>query len=140
MIRITVTGHLGKDATVKLLEGGRYVTNFNVAHTKKWTDHQGTKMEKTTWVSCSYWTDRNPGIAPYLLRGTQVLVEGEPEADFYNSGVNGLVGQLKCRISHIELMGGGNRSNHAPAAGGGQAAAPAQAQGDDQGPPDDLPF
>ena len=77
MIKLQVIGNLGKDCIVKEING-KNVINFSVAHSERYKDAQGNQKERTTWVECAYWTDRT-GISPYLTKGKQVYVEGNPE-------------------------------------------------------------
>lgn len=58
MLKNLILGHLGKDAVVSNVNG-KTVINFNVAHSENWTDNAGVKNQKTTWVGCSYWTEKN---------------------------------------------------------------------------------
>jgi single-strand DNA-binding protein len=105
MIKLTMIGHLGKDAEVRDVNG-RKVIAFNVAHTEKYRDSSGTQQEKTTWLRCSYWTD-NTNVAPYLKKGTHVYVEGTPSADAYMSSTqNQPMANLDLRVMKIELLGG----------------------------------
>ena len=107
MLKLEIIGRIGKDATTNNVNG-KTVINFNVAHSEKYTDQQGNKQEKTTWVDCAYWTDRT-AIAPYLLKGGQVFVEGTPEVRTYpkNDGTTGA--SLTLRVGKVELLGGGNK-------------------------------
>ncbi|HTG57496.1 MAG TPA: single-stranded DNA-binding protein, partial [Niabella sp.] len=77
MIKMQVIGRLGKDCLVNNVNG-RNVINFTVAHSERFKDSQGNQQEKTVWVDCAYWTERT-AVAPYLVKGTQVFVEGQPE-------------------------------------------------------------
>ena len=77
MIKLQVIGNLGKDAVVNSVNG-KNVINFNMAHTERYKDAQGNQKDRTIWVECAYWTDRT-AIAPYLKKGTQVFVEGNPD-------------------------------------------------------------
>ena len=81
MIKLTAIGNLGKDAMLNNVNG-KNVINFTVAHTERYRDAQGNQKDKTTWVDCAYWTERT-GIAPYLKKGTQVYVEGQPDVRTY---------------------------------------------------------
>jgi single-strand DNA-binding protein len=103
MIKIQVIGNLGKDCVVNTVNG-KNVINFTVAHTEKYKDSQGTNQEKTTWVDCAYWTDRT-AVAPYLLKGTQVYVEGSPEVRSFqrNDGTAGA--SLSMRVREVQLLG-----------------------------------
>ena len=103
MVKIQVIGHLGKDAVVNTVSG-KTVINFAVAHTEKYKDVQGNVVSKTIWVDCAQWTDKT-GLVPYLKKGTQVYVEGQPDVQTYSK--DGIaVGKLVCRVSSIQLLGG----------------------------------
>lgn len=104
MIKMQVIGHLGKDCVVNTVNG-KNVINFTVAHSEKYKDSQGTLQEKTIWVDCAYWTDRT-AVAPYLQKGTQVFVEGQPEARSFqrNDGTPG--SSLSLRVREVQLLGG----------------------------------
>lgn len=106
MLKAQLIGYIGKDAIVSDYKN-RKVINFNVAHSEKYKDAQGVQHEKTTWVSCAYWTDKI-GIAQYLRKGTLVYVEGLPVADFYaNPQKDGdITGKLKFTVWQIQLLGG----------------------------------
>jgi single-strand DNA-binding protein len=146
MIKMQVIGHLGKDCVVNTVNG-KNVINFTVAHSEKYKDSQGVLQEKTIWVDCAYWTDRT-AVAPYLQKGTQVFVEGQPEARSFqrNDGTPG--SSLSLRVREVQLLGSKNDRN---VGGGGSyqpntvAAAPASTSnapspGDITEPVDDLPF
>ena len=101
MIKLTAIGHLGKDAVMNTVSG-KNVINFNVAHSEKYKDKDGNEMNKTIWVDCSYWTERT-GINPYLKKGTQVYVEGQPDVrSWEKDGKHGAA--LSLRISSVQLL------------------------------------
>lgn len=138
MIKLQVIGNLGRDCVTNNVNG-RTVMNFTVAHTERYRDAQGTQQERTTWVDCAYWSDRT-AIAPYLKKGTQVYVEGNPEVRTYtkNDGTQGA--SLTMRVMNIQLLGSRQENS-----GGGGMAAPAQSPSYSQPAPmgqmeDDLPF
>ena len=142
MIKLQVIGNLGKDCTVNTVNG-KNVMNFNVAHTEKYKDAQGVQKEKTTWVECAYWSDRT-AVAPYLKKGTQVYVEGQPEVRTWES--NGKSGaSLTVRVSSVQLLGGkaeGGESQGAyqPQQSSYNTMAAVPASSDISEPADDLPF
>jgi single-strand DNA-binding protein len=129
MIKLTAIGHLGKDATVNTVSG-KQVINFAVAHTEKYKNAQGEQVDKTIWVDCAYWTDKT-AIAPYLKKGTQVYVEGQPEATTYNKGSE-IFPKLICRVSSVQLLGSKQDST--------TQSQPTQQAAATQQPVDDLPF
>ena len=100
MLKLTILGHLGKDAVVNTVSG-KTVINFSAAHSEKQKDGQA----KTTWVECAYWTEKT-AIATYLKKGTQVYVEGNGELKEYakKDGTSG--SNITCRVANIQLLGG----------------------------------
>lgn len=123
MIKMQVIGNLGKDCVVNTVNG-KNVINFTVAHTEKYKDGQGNQQEKTTWVDCAYWTDRT-AIAPYLQKGQQVFVEGNPEVRSFtrNDGTAGA--SLSLRIREVQLLG---RRGEGTGSGYQEAPSPARQQ------------
>jgi single-strand DNA-binding protein len=148
MIKMQVIGRLGKDCVVNTVNG-KNVMNFTLAHSEKYKDSQGNLQEKTTWVDCAYWTDRT-ALAQYLQKGTQVFVEGQPEARSFqrNDGTPG--SSLSLRVREVQLLGSKNESS---TGGGSSYQQPANASSAMSGnssnipspsditePVDDLPF
>lgn len=149
MIKLQVIGNLGKDALVNNVNG-KNVINFNVAHTERFKDAQGNQKDRTTWVDCSYWTDRT-AVAPYLKKGTQVFVEGQPDVRTYTTQDGRQGASLTLRVLSVQLLGakssdGGGSSD--TSGGNNYQSAPAHSQPATSGPSanelteplDDLPF
>ena len=103
MIKLQVIGNLGKDCVVNLVNG-KNVMNFTVAHTEKFRDAQGAQKEKTIWVDCAYWSDKT-GIAPYLKKGQQVYVEGNPDIRTYTTNDGRQAATITLRVSTVQLLG-----------------------------------
>ena len=131
MIKLTAIGHLGKDAVLNNVNA-KNVINFSVCHTEKYKDAQGNQKEKNTWVDCSYWTERT-GIAPYLKKGIQVYIEGQPEIRSYTSKDGTTGATLSLRVSSVQLLSSGSQNQQ-------QDAAPQQATASNDDSFDSLPF
>lgn len=149
MIKLQVIGNLGKDCVTNNVNG-KTVMNFTVAHTERFRDAQGNQKDKTIWVDCAYWSDRT-GIAPYLRKGTQVYVEGNPEVRTFTKQDGTYGASLTLRVLSIQLLGGrpeGSGGGGDYSGGTNQYAAPAQKTsapassggGGFNEPVDDLPF
>jgi len=144
MIKMQVIGRLGKDCTVNTVNG-KNVINFSVAHSEKYKDNQGNMQEKTIWVECAYWTDRT-AISPYLMKGTQVFVEGSPDVRTYQKNDGTTAATLSLRVREVQLLGnkgdnnsgGSYQSNNASSAMSGNSSVPNA--NDITEPVDDLPF
>ena len=148
MIKLQVIGNLGKDCVTNNVNG-KTVMNFTVAHTERFRDAQGNQKDKTIWVDCAYWSDRT-GIAPYLRKGTQVYVEGNPEIRTFTKQDGTYGASLTLRVVSIQLLGGRPEggSGGGDYSGGNQYSAPAAPKananvssgGGYNEPVDDLPF
>lgn len=144
MIKLQVIGNLGKDALVNNVNG-RNVINFTVAHTERFKDAQGNQKDRTTWVDCAYWTDRT-AVAPYLRKGTQVYVEGQPDVRTYTTQDGRQGASLTLRVLSVQLLG--SREGGGGNEGGYQSSQSSYAQQPPAGPSagelteplDDLPF
>jgi single-strand DNA-binding protein len=143
----TIIGHIGQDATTKTLQGGRVVTNFSVAHSETWTDAAGERQQRTTWFNCAYFTQQQPGVAAYLLRGALVCIIGKVSARAYLDARNQPAASLDLNVQEIRLLGSSKREeNNAPAPGAPNAVPPPPAKQPETFTPaaphsgDDLPF
>lgn len=110
MIKLQVLGHLGKDAIVNNANG-KTVINFSVAHTEKYKDKSGEDKSKTTWVDCSYWSEKT-NIANYLKKGTQVYVEGTPDVRTYTTKEGVTNSSLFLRVSFVLLLSSSKQENN----------------------------
>lgn len=109
MIKMQIIGFIGQDATVNNVNG-KSVINFSVAHSEKYKNKDGVEVNKSTWASCAYWTDKI-NVAMYLKKGTQVYLEGVPEARTYTNKNNETLPQLNLRVISLNLL-----SSNKPAA------------------------
>lgn len=111
MLKIIFTGRLGADAQVRDA-GASKVIAFNIAHSEKIKDRTGSTIERTQWVSCSYFREAGKtGVADYLKKGTQVLIEGTPSAESYINGSGQNVVVMKCNVHQLELLGSPSNNN-----------------------------
>lgn len=143
MIKMQIIGNLGKDCTVNTVSG-KNVINFTVAHTEKYRDSQGNNQEKTTWVDCAYWTDRT-AVSPYLTKGKQVYVEGQPEVRSFTRQDGTAGASLSLRVREIQLLGGRGETGSVPSYNSdrsalGTAGSSVPSANEITEPIDDLPF
>ena len=94
MQKITITGNVGKDATLASTQAGKQVLSFNVGSQQGYGDRASTN-----WFRCSLWGDRGEKIAQYILKGVKVTVSGDFETSEYEGKT-----QLNIRVSDVEFM------------------------------------
>lgn len=105
MLHTTIIGNLGADAEVRNVNGNEFVS-FNVAHSEQWKAEDGTKHEKSVWVSCTL-NGNGGNLLPYLKKGTCIYAIGRTSTRVYSSEKErGFVAGINLSIIHIELVGG----------------------------------
>src|SRR5580658_8373973 len=80
--KVILLGNLGRDAETKFTPGGTSVTKFSIATSFNRKDPQsGEWKEETNWSNVTLWKAEN--LAPYLLKGTRVYLEGRLQTRSY---------------------------------------------------------
>jgi single-strand DNA-binding protein len=100
MIKLIVSGRVGQDAEVKNV-GDNTVCSFSIAPEKV---YGSTPSEKTIWITCSIWGERGVKLAPHIVKGTYVVVEGSGGVNAYmKNGEAAAV--IRCMVNSIEFGG-----------------------------------
>jgi single-strand DNA-binding protein len=154
--KVILIGRLGKDAESKFTPSGTSVATFSIATNWRQKDQQtGEWKEHTDWHNIVLWRAEN--VAPYLLKGTQVYIDGRLQTRNYENKEGKKVYVTEVVAYELILLGG--RQGGESSAGGGDysqqpvsmprsaqrpsapAAAPSEDPGFDQGiTDDDVPF
>ncbi len=124
MNKLIISGRLTRDAEVRFIPSGTPVMSFSVANNTGFGEKQ-----KTHFFDCSMFGKRAEGkLKDYMLKGQQVVVEGEISLNQYHKkdGTGGAI--LNEFVNNVELMGSNQRG------GGHQSADPTPSEDDD------LPF
>jgi hypothetical protein len=104
MITTIVSGHIGKTKLStkpgSAKEGGYTVLTFSVASNASSANGE----EITNWVTAKLWGPRAEALAPHLVKGQAVVLEGRPEARGYASGTE-IRGELTLHVSTFEFLG-----------------------------------
>lgn len=130
---------IGKDAEVRYTPGGTPVANVSLAFTfgKKGDDGK----RPTQWVDASLWGQRADGMAPYLLKGKQIVAYLEDVTmQSYTKGDGTTQTKMVARLADLEFVASGEQASSQPKPQPRPQAAP-QSQGsgfDDMD--DDIPF
>ena len=154
--KVTLLGHLGKDAETRYTGSQIPVTNFTLATNRRWKDQQtGEWKEETDWHNCVVWRAEN--LAPHLVKGKQIYLEGRLQTRSYEDkdGNKKYMTEVVAEASSVILLGGRGADAAAPpmdddaaqagppraaaSRGAGAAAAPAEAASQEISD-DDVPF
>src|SRR5579864_6141036 len=115
--KVILIGHLGRDAETSYTASQTAVTKFSVATSRRWKDQQsGEWKEETNWSNIVLWRGEN--VAPYLLKGTKVYVEGRLNTRSYEDKDGKKVWVTEVVADEVILVGGRGEG------GGGGAGAP----------------
>lgn len=112
MNRVTLVGRLGKDAESR--QAGDYtVLNFTLATSKRFKTKDGSTKDETQWHNLEYFRKDN-SLAQYLTKGKMVAVSGEIRYEEYEKdGQKKYI--TKIRVNELELLGGKDEKESAPA-------------------------
>ena len=101
MNKLIISGRLTRDAEARFIPSGTAVMSFTVANITGFGEKQ-----KTHFFDCSIFGKRAEGkLKDYMLKGQQVVVEGEISLNQYQKkdGTGGA--SLNVFVNNVELMG-----------------------------------
>ena len=127
----TFSGNLGKDCEVRYTTGGDPVASFSVAVRAGYG-----KNESTSWINCTYWGKRGEAVAPYLKKGSMVIVTGEFSMRQWTDKQGQERQDPTVNVRDLTL---GSRPSETSASGAPQSETNSNNSGFDD-LPDDLPF
>lgn len=103
--KVILIGHLGRDAETAFTASQVSVTKFSVATSRRWKDQQtGDWKEETDWTRVVLWRGEN--VAPYLLKGKQIYVEGRLQTRSYDDKDGKKVWTTEVVADDVILLGG----------------------------------
>lgn len=125
MLKASVIGNLGADAVVRHTNGNNAI-GFSVAHNEKYKDKDGNAHERTIWVNCTIWRERETSLVNYLKKGQMVYLEGTPSVSVYRNRDGQPTADFSLRVTKLELLGGKSDREQQPTAA--QQVPPQQVQ------------
>ena len=101
MQNLTIAGNVGNVKDLKDV-GGDKVLNFSIA-VDNGKDKSGEKREPT-WFDCALWGKRAESLAPYITKGSKLVVSGRPGARSHENKA-----YLQVTVNELSFMGGGEQ-------------------------------
>jgi single-strand DNA-binding protein len=80
---VILLGNLGHDPELSYTTKGTPVCEFSLAMNETWTDEEGKKQEKTTWMEIQTWGRLGEACEENLRKGSRVHVMGKLVASSY---------------------------------------------------------
>ena len=129
--KVVVIGRLTRGIELKVTSGGMAIGSISIAVNRR-TKNGEQWVEEASFFDVSLFGKSAEGLAPYLLKGKQIAVEGELRQDRWQQD-----GQNRSKVyisaSNVQLLGGDKKS------GGQQSGQQAQEYSADNFP-DDIAF
>jgi single-strand DNA-binding protein len=94
-------GRLTGDAVVKTIGSDKQLVEFSVAENFRYKPKNGEAKESVTFYNCVIWN--RAGIAPYLKKGTAVIITGKITADPYKDKKKQVKASLKFTVNKLEF-------------------------------------
>jgi len=116
MFNLSFIGNICQDSVIKEFNGQKLYA-FTVAVNESYTDKQGQKHEKVTFISClKYIHNDQSTLGFYLKQGVKVWVSGTPSARAYATKDGNMAAGLNCKVSELELLSSQKRTENPVAA------------------------
>jgi single-strand DNA-binding protein len=109
MKQLTIIGNIGNDAVIKESNGSKFI-DFSVAVNEKYKKADGTTVESTDWISCTY---KGLGLAPYLRKGDKVMVQGNMKINVFQDKNKQYRAGVNLNAFNIQLLS--NKKEESPA-------------------------
>ena len=97
---LSAVGNIGSDAEVRFTKEAVPICNFSFALSSGYGD-----KKKTTWLRCSLIGKRGETLAPMLLKGTQIAVNGEISLNEYVAKDGTNKSSIELLVSNVTLLG-----------------------------------
>jgi len=75
--KVQLIGNLGMNPEVKTLDGGRKLAKMTIATNESYKNAKGEKIKETQWHNLIAWGKTADVIEKYLIKGSEVAVEGK---------------------------------------------------------------
>jgi single-strand DNA-binding protein len=75
--KVQLIGNLGNDPEIINLDGGKKLAKFSIATNESYKNAQGELVKETQWHRVVAWGKTAAIIEKYLVKGSEVAVEGK---------------------------------------------------------------
>ncbi len=107
MNNLSITGRIGKVGELRHTQGGKAVINLSIA-VDNGKDSNGEKRP-ATWFEVTLWEKQAEALAPYLVVGDRVGVNGKVRIQVDEGNDGQKYPKLTIDFPAVELLGGANK-------------------------------
>lgn len=103
--KVILVGNLTRDIELRYLQNGAAIGKSAIAVTRKFTNANGEKAEKTCFVDITFWGKTAEVANQYLRKGSKCLIEGSLELEQWqdNNGQNRQ--KHSVQVETMEMLG-----------------------------------
>lgn len=135
MNNFNAIGRVGRDCELRFTDSGDPIGSWSIA-----VDYGYGKNAGTLWVNCSLFGKRAESLKQYILKGTQIGINGEIFMREYVSKDGSTKTSLECRIANVSLLGSKNDSEAKPSTPPVETPTAEQSKDPMANFEDDIPF
>jgi single-strand DNA-binding protein len=116
--KVILMGNLTRDPELRSTPGGSQVSDIALAINDNYTDSQGNKQERVTFVDITFWGKQAETLCRWKKKGDPLLVEGRLQMDEWNDKQSGEK-RKKLKVIGIGFTFVGNKGGGSGEGGGG---------------------
>lgn len=109
--RVVLLGHLTRDIELRYLQSGTAIGKTAIAVTKKFTNADGSKGEKTCFIDITFWGRMAEVANQYLRKGSKCLVEGSLEFEQWQDQNGQNRSKHSVNVENMEMLGDNSQAN-----------------------------
>lgn len=112
---VALVARLTKDVEIRYSANGNAIASISIAVNKRVKSQDGTWNDKASFFECTYFGKGAEGVAPYLMKGQQVSINGTLEQ---NSWTDQSTGQKRSKVviivNSLGLLGSSKQGSNPP--------------------------
>lgn len=103
--KVQLIGNLGQNPEIKTLDGGRKLARFSIATNESYRNANGEKIIETQWHNLVAWGKLADIIEKYIMKGSEVAVEGKLTYRTYNDKDGNKKSFTEIQVNELLMLG-----------------------------------
>lgn len=108
--KVQLIGNLGNAPEIKNTENGKKLARFSIATNETYQNAKGEKVNETTWHNLVAWGKLADVAEKFLLKGTEVVIEGKLINRSYNDKEGNKKYITEVQVNDMLMLGNKERS------------------------------
>jgi single-strand DNA-binding protein len=103
--KVQLIGNLGGNPEIKTTEGGKKLAKFSMATNEVYRNVNGDKVTETQWHNLSAWGKVAEIAEKYLVKGSEVAIEGKLVNRSYNDKDGNKKYVTEVQVNEVLMLG-----------------------------------